>query len=248
LIDGGLPGFADWHALAPRKPYRTPDDRLRSIVWAGGKLVSRQNRVTPTGAIIATPERGTFLGNRGILHDADGHIKRAWQVKRWLVCVLEFKGRKRTVMTPNRYTELFFLDEATALAAGHRPCAECRYGRFLAFCNAWKVAHPTNKVGRPTAAEMDDVLHAERVAPSRAKRTHSGSLDELPDGVFVIPKAESQQPCLVWRNELLEWSAGGYREHRRRPRNETVTILTPPSTVAAIRAGYVPEVHFSPGR
>ena len=101
----------------------------------------RQNRVTPFGEITATPERGTFLGNRGVLHDAEGNIKRGWKVKRWLVCVLEFKGRKRTVMTPNRYTELFFLDEATALAAGHRPCAECRHARFIAFCHAWKLVH-----------------------------------------------------------------------------------------------------------
>ena len=99
----------------------------------------RQNRVTPFGDIIATPERGTFLGNRGILHDAEGRIKRAWQGKRWIVCVLEFRGRKRTVMTPNSYTELFFLDEATALAAGHRPCAECRHARFLDCGNScWK--------------------------------------------------------------------------------------------------------------
>ena len=94
----------------------------------------RQNRVTPFGEIIATPERGTFMGNRGVLHDAEGRIRRAWQVKRWIVCVLEFRGRKRTVMTPGPYTELFFLDEATALAAGHRPCAECRHARFLDFC------------------------------------------------------------------------------------------------------------------
>src|SRR3954451_12290461 len=101
----------------------------------------RQNRVTPFGHIIATPERGTFMGNRGILHDEQGTIRRPWKVKRWLVCVLEFRERQRTVMAPNRYTELFFLDEATALAAGHRPCAECRHERFLAFCAAWKNAH-----------------------------------------------------------------------------------------------------------
>src|ERR1700739_789827 len=111
----------------------------------------RQNRVTPFGEIIATPERGTFLGNRGVLHDAEDHVKRAWQVKRWLVCVLEFRGRKRTVMTPNSYTELFFLDEATALAAGHRPCAECRHARFLDFCHASGQARPDGeRPARPT--------------------------------------------------------------------------------------------------
>jgi hypothetical protein len=96
----------------------------------------RQNRVTPFGDIIATPDRGTLMGNRGVLHDGEGRIRRMWQVKRWIVCVLEFRSRKRTVMTPGRYTELFFLDEATALAAGHRPCAECRHTCFLAFCAA----------------------------------------------------------------------------------------------------------------
>src|SRR6516164_1468981 len=117
----------------------------------------KQNRVTPFGEIIATPERGTFLGNRGLLHDEQGNIQRSWMVKRWLVCVLEFRGRKRTVMTPNRYTELFFLDEATALAAGHRPCSECRHERFIAFCNAWKSAHPVSgDQRRPTADQMDD--------------------------------------------------------------------------------------------
>src|SRR5262245_61405643 len=97
----------------------------------------RQNRVTPFGEVVAVPERGTFMGNRGVLHDEGGRIRRAWLVKRWILCVLEFKGRHRAIMAPDRYTELFFLDEATGLAAGHRPCAECRRSRFLAFRDAW---------------------------------------------------------------------------------------------------------------
>src|SRR6059058_719820 len=109
----------------------------------------RQNRFTPFGDVIATPDRGTFMGNRGVLHDAQGRIRRAWQLKRWIVCVLEFRGRKRQVMTPGRYTELFFLDEATALAAGHRPCAECRHGRYVDFCDAWKRGLGNSR--RPTA-------------------------------------------------------------------------------------------------
>src|SRR5271169_3259583 len=150
----------------------------------------RQNRVTPFGEIIAVPERGTFMGNRGVLHDAEGHIKRAWQLKRWIVCVLEFRGRKRQVMTPGRYTELFFLDEATALAAGHRPCAECRHAPFLAFCNAWMTAHPSNNgSARPTADEIDSRLHTELLAPDRSKRSFVAALDELPDGVFVTVAA-----------------------------------------------------------
>lgn len=206
----------------------------------------RQNRVTPFGEIIATQERGTFLGNRGVLHNAEGRIRRAWQVKRWLVCVLEFRGRKRTVMTPNSYTELFFLDEATALAAGHRPCAECRHERFLAFCHAWKLAYPREDGSlRPRADEIDNRLHNERVAADRSKRSYMARVEELPDGVFVTLPGSEQQACLVWGDSLLAWSPGGYRESRPRPKHASVRILTPPSTVAVIRTGYVPVVHSS---
>jgi hypothetical protein len=206
----------------------------------------RQNRLNPFGEIVAVPERGTFLGNRGVLHDEEGSIRRAWQVKRWLVCVLEFRGRKRRVMTPGRYTELFFLDEATALAAGHRPCAECRHARFLDFCNAWRAAHPEgDKSARPTAQEIDDRLHAERVAPDRSKRSFEAVLDGLPDGVFVAVPAWGERAYLVLGDYLLAWSPGGYCERRRRPKGEKVRVLTPPSTVKAIRAGYAPEIHPS---
>src|SRR4051812_48540498 len=177
----------------------------------------KRNRVTPFGEIIATPERGTFMGNRGVLHDDRGQLRRAWQVKRWLVCVLEFRGRKRRVMTPGRYTELFFLDEATALAAGHRPCAECRYARFLDFCNAWRQVNPDgDNSARPTAQEIDDRLHAERIAPDRFKRTFEAALDGLPDGVFVSVLAWGEQAYLVQGDSLVAWSPGGYREQRRR--------------------------------
>jgi hypothetical protein len=203
----------------------------------------RQNRVTPFGEIIATVERGTFMGNRGVLHDAEGRLERSWQLKRWIVCVLEFRGRKRQVMTPGRYTELFFLDEATALAAGHRPCAECRHTRFLAFCRAWGMAHPADRHSvRPTATVIDDRLHAERIASDRSS---AASLDELPDGVFVTVKASGEQAYLVLGGHLLAWSPGGYGERCRRPKNEEVKVLTPLSIVRTIRAGYIPEVHPS---
>ncbi len=206
----------------------------------------RQNRVTPFGDLLATPERGTFMGNRGVLHDAEGRIRGAWQLKRWIVCVLEFRGRKRKVMTVGRYTELFFLDEATALAAGHRPCADCRHARFLAFCNAWGTAHPADgTMARPAAAVIDDRLHAERVASGRSKRSSVAALDELPDGVFVAVAAWGEQAYLVRGERLLAWSPGGYGERRRRPRGEEVRVLTPESTVKTIRAGYVPEIHPS---
>lgn len=209
----------------------------------------KQNRVTPFGEIIATPERGTFMGNRGILHDAEGHLRRKWALKRWLVCVLEFRGRKRTVMTPNRYTELFFLDEATALAAGHRPCAECRHAQFIEFCMAWKAAHSGAKESRrPTADEMDDRLHTERVGPDRSKQTHPRRLEDLPDGAFVTLPGSEDTAWLVWKDQIFKWSPGGYQERRPRPKRLGVALLTPASTVAAIRAGYIPEVHASTAR
>jgi hypothetical protein len=209
----------------------------------------RQNRVTAFGELIATPERGRFMGNRGVLHDAAGHIQRAWALRRWIVCVLEFRGRQRRVMTPGRYTELFFLDEATALAAGHRPCAECRHARFLDFCDAWKRANTNSKRSqRPTAGEIDNCLHVERLTADRRKRTISASLDQLPDGVLVTLEPTAEQAFLVLGDSLLAWSPGGYQELRRRPNGESVIVLTPPSTVEAIRAGYAPEVHSSAQR
>jgi hypothetical protein len=202
--------------------------------------VPRRNRVTPFGEIVATPERGTFMGNRGVLHDDAGRIRRAWQVKRWILCLLEFRGRKRAVMTPRRYTELFFLDEATGLAAGHRPCAECRRARFTAFCEAWRSGNGA----AVTADALDARLHAERVADDRGKRLFAADLGALPDGVFV-QRQGAEGACLLWDGCLLAWSPGGYGERRPRPRRETVLVLTPASTVAALRAGYIPEVHRS---
>ena len=206
----------------------------------------RQNRVTPLGEIVAIPERGTMMGNRGVLHDPDGRIVRPWQVRRWLICLLDFRGRHRTVMTPNRYTELFFLDEATALAAGHRPCVECRRNRFLAFRAAWAdgtgsaVPPETIRVGT-----IDDRLHADRVGPKRTKRTYTANLDDLPDGAFVTLARSGEDCHLVLGDWLLAWSPRGYSERRPRPRGEAATVLTPGSTVATLRAGYTPEIHPS---
>jgi hypothetical protein len=193
--------------------------------------VPRQNRVTPFGSIIVTPERGTFMGNRGVLHDEEGRIQRAWQVRRWIVCLLAFKGRERAVMTPGHDTE-------------HRPCAECSRERFNAFRTAWRAAHGASGSKLPTAAEIDNRLHAERVAPGGSKRSHTAALDELPDGVLV--KLEDDA-FLVRGEALLRWSPGGYTESRPQPPGKQVTALTPQSTVAAIRAGYVPDAHGSAG-
>jgi methylphosphotriester-DNA--protein-cysteine methyltransferase len=208
--------------------------------------VPRQNRVTPAGDVIATPERGTFFGNRGVLHDDQGRIRRAWQLKRWLICVLEYKGRRRAVMTPGRYTELFFLDEATALAAGHRPCAECRRERFNAFCAAWRSGN-ARIIGsqKPTAPIIDDRLHAERLSADGSKRSFLADLDRLPSGVLIRRKEGGEENYLLWGDRLFCWSSGGYLAPRLRPKREKVCVLTPKSTVAAIRAGYVPEIHPS---
>jgi hypothetical protein len=173
-----------------------------------------------------------------VLHDDTGRVRRPWQVKRWLVCVLAFKGRKRQVMAPGHYTELFFLDEATALAAGHRPCAECRRQRFLAFCDAWGSP-------RPCATEIDERLHAERVGADRSMRSFPAALDDLPDGVFVTDPAWGEGTWLLCGGELLAWSPGAYRQRRPRGGGAGVRVLTPVSTVASIRAGYIPAVHPS---
>jgi hypothetical protein len=206
----------------------------------------RRNRVTPFGQIVAVPERGTMMGNRGVLHDAGGRIQRPWRLRRWILCLLEFKSRHRAVMTPNRYTELFFLDEATGLAAGHRPCSECRRARFLAFRDAFTAGnHSGTKGDLITASVIDDRLHCERITPLGTKRTFRAFLDQLPDGVFVVLDGSREVAHLVLGDYLFAWSPGGYTGRQVRPRHIEVNVLTPYSTVAAIRAGYEPEVHLS---
>jgi hypothetical protein len=211
--------------------------------------MARQNRVTPFGGIVATPERGTFMGNRGVLHDEDGNIRRTWQLRRWLLCVLEFRGRQRTLMALGRYTELFFLDEATGLAAGHRPCFECRRQRFLAFQHAWSSRHPQGRSSLPaTAAAMDDRLHAERLGLGRCQQTFPGRIGDLPDGVMVQRLDSPGAAHLIWKGRLHLWSSGGYLKTASPRNDEEVLVLTPKASVATIQAGYLPEVHPSARR
>ena len=195
--------------------------------------MSYQNRVTPTGEIIATPARGTFMGNRGVLHNAQGEIVRAYQGKRWITCLLEFKGRRRPIMKPGRYTELFFLDEATALAAGPRPCRECRRHDYDRFAALWRDVHG----GTGRAEEMDRQLHVERMAKSKPTYTN---LDDLPDGVFV--QNENGEALLIWQRQLRLWTPSGYSTTFPLTTPGPFTLLTPPSTVQVIRAGYAPVV------
>jgi hypothetical protein len=208
-----------------------------------------QNRVTPFGELVAIAERGAWMGNRGgCMHTADRRLtRRRWVSRRWIVCVLEFRGRRRTVMTPGRYTELFFLDEATALAAGHRPCRECRYTDHERFKAAWLSGNRT--LGLPAMVgidEVDGVLHRERVTPQGAKMTCEAQLDDLPDGVLVALPSAANQALLVAHGRLWTWTAGGYTDAGLLPRAGTkVLVLTPRSTVRAIAAGYVPQWHHS---
>jgi hypothetical protein len=202
-----------------------------------------QNRVTPFGALIATPERGTLLGNRGLLHDPQQRIRRDWRLMRWIYCVLEFKERHRQVMAPGRYTELFFLDEATSLAAGHRPCAECKRARYNEFRQAWATGNPWALTAeRLSAVRIDDVLHADRLEDHGSKNTYQSPLSDLPDGAFVTLEAARDQAFLIHGDSLLAWSPSGYRERSVRRKYEQVAVLTPRSTVAAIRAGFAPRV------
>jgi len=206
--------------------------------------VARQNRVDPFGEIVAVPARGTFMGNRGILHDASGRLGTArWRLKAWLICLTTFNDRRRQVMTPNRYTELFFLDEATALAAGHRPCFECRRRRFLAYRDAWAAGSAWTGSEPPRVADIDGRLHAERVMPgTRRKRTWMGGLAGLPDGTVIADPGDGSA-LLVLGRHLLPWRFEGYGRALPRPAGGSVTILTPPSTVAALGAGYAPVLH-----
>ena len=183
-----------------------------------------QNRVTPLGELIADPARGLVYGNRGCLHDASGRIRRHSNGKRWIACRLEFKGWHRgPLMQPGRFTELFFLDEATAFAAGHRPCAFCRhadYDRLLAIC------------GASGAEEMDLQLQSERA------HRHQAELGDLPDGAFVLGHGE---PWLVRGSRLLRWTPAGYTESALRPSGRA-TVVTPLSLVEVLRSNWEPLV------
>mgnify|MGYP000856865377 FL=1 len=204
-----------------------------------------QNRVDPFGQIHADNSRGTMFGNRGgCFHKNKQLTGRPWTSDRWICCLLEFKGRKRCLMSEGLYTELFFLDEATALAAGHRPCMECRRPDAKRFIEAWSKAHlgPGQKL--KTISHIDQIAHAERVDPKSWKqRTARVQLSTLPDGVLITTDAEPQAPKLLWRGRLLAWSFTGYGEPTPAPADEAVTMLTPPSFAIAFAAGYEPAVH-----
>jgi hypothetical protein len=203
-----------------------------------------RNRVTPFGEIIATDGRGLLLGNRGILHNQERQIVRDSHVRRWIACRLEFHGRHRQVMTPGTWTELFFLDEATALSAGHRPCAECRHADFVAFQSAWRRAFPNAPAN---ADAIDRVLHAERRAGPWRKRTSVARLGDVANGAFIA--SDDGRAWLVQGRVLRDWTSLGYQAERVRDNDDQpVTLLTPPSLNAVLRAGYEPLLHPTAAR
>jgi hypothetical protein len=204
--------------------------------------MTRQNRVTPYGEVIRTSARGAFTGNRGCLHDDQGNIRRFYRGTRWIICVLVFKGRRRKLMQPGQYTELFFLDEATALAAGHRPCAECQRERFERFRTAWAAGNPARASGgRPSAVSLDDALQQDRIAADGRKMTYPAQLRDLPDGTFAALEPDGE-PYLVLGANLWHWTPAGYARPLPRPQDATVHVLTPRSVVAALAAGYPVQI------
>ncbi len=210
----------------------------------------RQNRVTPYGELIAVPDRGTFWGNRGALLDRQGRLARYSRGQAWAICVLSFKGRRRQQWLPGRLTELYFLDEATGLAAGHRPCGECRYRDYQAFKRAWAAAGLAGASAGgwpgalPGVREIDARLHADRLVSPGARRTYRAPLAGLPSGAMA---EIGGAPWLVYGGRLLAWTPGGYLERPVGAPEGPVTVITPRATVAVLAAGYRPAVHPSAG-
>jgi len=206
-----------------------------------------QNRVDPWGQIQAVNARGTLLGNRGILHNGKKEIVAHWRTKAWITCRLAWKGKTRTIMSPGSYTELFFLDEATAFSAGHRPCAECRRERFQEFKAAWIAANAEFSVSPvPPISAIDKVLHAERVRRGGAKVTYEAELGTLSDGTMV---EIADTAYLIWGKRLLQWSFASYTEiEEPYPLQRRVQVLTPASIVRVFSNGFRPEVHESAQR
>jgi hypothetical protein len=217
--------------------------------------MAEQNRVTPLGEIVAVPLRGVWTGNRGVLHEGGpgGHrIVRSHASDLWITCVLEFRGRWREQWLPHRYTHLFFHDEAVSFAAGHRPCAECRRGDYRAYQQAWAadVITARSAAGHgtpvtvaapvPSAKQLNAQLHSERIVPgTHRRRLHELPWAGLPDGTFVL---EDGQPALVLGDALVPWTTDGYGARRSRPGGGTATVITPPSSVAVLRAGYPVQI------
>ena len=200
-----------------------------------------QNRVGPWGNIITTSARGAWMGNRGVLHDEQQTIRRPFKLKAWITCVLQFKGRHRKVMSPNRWTELFFLDEATAFAAGHRPCFECRREDAKRFKSFWLKGNAEYGFDeRVPIGEIDKILHQERIDRRGGKISYEEAVAALPDGSFIEVNGKA---CLVAGGKVFRWSPFGYEYEETLLPGQRVRVLTPRSIVNAIRAGYVAQIN-----
>lgn len=206
-----------------------------------------RNRVTPWGDIVAIEQRGAWLGNRGILHEGTD-VVRFHRSDLWIICRLRYRDWRLAQWQPGHYTVLYFYDEAVALAAGHRPCALCRRADYNVFRSAWTAGAAEPAAGRsaaaqprpPLAKEMDRQLHQERIVRgSHRRRSHSMSWPTLPQGSFV---ALDGRPNLVLADSVWPWSPQGYLDPLPRPRTGAVEVITPPSTVAALRGGYRPQI------
>ena len=203
-----------------------------------------QNRVNPEGELVAVEARGTCMGNRGIIHDPETKqlLTRRWQHQAWICCVLSFKNFQHPIMGRSAYTELFFLDEATALSAGHRPCAYCRRKDFNAFKSAWMAGQYEDRNRFVSAPSIDAKLHRERVNRRREQVRFRAPWTALPEGTMVLHEGASM---LLWQSLTYPWSPRGYAGPDVRPATGDVEVLTPRSIVAALRAGYAPAVHES---
>ena len=203
-----------------------------------------QNRVTPFGKIIATPARGAWTGNRGVIH-RNKQIIRSFKTQYWITCTLHYKDFRRQVMTENRWTELFFLDEATAFAAGHRPCAFCRNSDFKRFKAAWITANAiTHPLLNEKITTIDAILHVERITPTGEKVTYTDTIKNLPNGT-MITMYDPSKSYLLHKENLWEWSPAGYIATQPAQKEMQVKVLTPKSIVETFRQGYLPQTHNS---
>ncbi len=199
-----------------------------------------QNRVDPFGNLIKTKARGLWMGNRGVLHNDKQEIMRPYKLNAWITCRLEFKGRKRKVMMPDRYTELFFMDEATSFAAGHRPCFECRRNEYDQFKSLWIKGNPEHHFDKKTSIKkIDEILHRERMDSNRLKITYKENIADIPNGSFVLSNNKSY---LIFEKKIYLWSPFGYEKGKSLPATGKLTVLTPRSVVNTFRAGYVPQI------
>jgi hypothetical protein len=213
---------------------------LWNLSWLVLNYIMLQNRVDPIGNIIKTEARGIWTGTRGLIHNDQQEIIRSFKHKAWITCKLEFKGRKRKLMSPGLYTELFFLDEATAFAAGHRPCCECRREDFNTFKSCWLTGNPVYSFTRKTSVRaIDNIIHAERISSATTKVTFETNMHDLPDGTFILFNTD---PYIVFDNQIFLWTPFGYKKGIALPNLQKLIVLTPRSIVNAFRAGYLPQV------